>query len=222
MKRRVGIMISGRGSNMEALIRAAAAPDYPATIVLVLANDPAAKGLATAAAAGIPTAVVDHRPFGKDRLSFEQAIDAEMRKAGVEIICLAGFMRLLTAWFTAQWQDRLLNIHPALLPSFKGLHTHERALAAGVRWHGATVHLVRPAMDEGPIIAQAAVPVLPEDDVESLSARVLAAEHRLYPQALALLASGQARVVGERVIVPEGPVPLSQMNPTPHAQGWWT
>lgn len=200
MRKKVGVLISGRGSNMMSLIEAAHDPAFPAEIALVLANIPGAGGLERAAAAGIATAVVDHKAFGKDRESFERAMQAELEKAGVEIVCLAGFMRLLTPWFVSQWQGRMLNIHPALLPSFRGLHTHERALEMGVKIHGATVHFVVPEMDEGPIVAQAAVPVLDDDTPASLGARVLAQEHVIYPKALVLLASGAIRAEGNRVL----------------------
>lgn len=200
-KARLGILISGRGSNMAALVTAAIQPDYPAEAALVLANRADAAGLEHAASQGVPTAVVASKPFGKDREAFERALDARLREARVDLVCLAGFMRLLTPWFVEQWRDRLINIHPSLLPAFKGLDTHARALAEGVRWHGCTVHYVRAEMDAGPIIAQAAVPVLPADDADSLAARVLAAEHRLYPLALRLVAEGRAPVVGERVML---------------------
>lgn len=197
-RRRVGVLVSGRGSNMAALIEAAVDPSFPAEIVLVLSNRPGAGALDRAAAAGLPTAVVDHKAY-PDRESFDRAVHAELVAAGVELVCLAGFMRLLTPWFVESWRDRLINIHPALLPSYKGLHTHERALADGVKLHGCTVHVVRAEMDVGPIIAQAAVPVVEGDDPDSLAARVLKAEHALYPAALALFASGRAVVEGERV-----------------------
>lgn len=200
-RKRIGILISGRGSNMAALVEAArAGPAFPAEPALVLSNRADAPGLAFAASHGVETAVVDHKPFGKDREAFERALDARLRKSGVELVCLAGFMRLLTPWFVEQWSDRMINIHPSLLPAFKGLHTHERALAAGVRLHGCTVHFVRAEMDDGPIIAQAAVPVLPGDDPDSLAARVLAMEHRLYPLALGLVAAGKVRVENERTV----------------------
>jgi phosphoribosylglycinamide formyltransferase-1 len=186
----VGILISGRGSNMAALLDAARAPAFPAKIALVVSNQPAAPGIALAAAAGVPTTVIDHRRFGKDRAAHEAAIDAALRDAGVEIVCLAGYMRLLTPFLVTAWQGRMLNIHPSLLPAFPGLHTHARALAAGVKLHGCTVHLVTQTMDEGPILAQAAVPVLPADTEDALAARVLAQEHRLYPAALAAFADG--------------------------------
>lgn len=200
-KKRVGILLSGRGSNMAALVEAAQAdPAFPAEPALVLSNRADAAGLAFAADKGIETAVVDHKPFGKDREAFEHALNARLRESGVELVCLAGFMRLLTPWFVEQWRDRLINIHPSLLPSFKGLHTHERALETGVRLHGCTVHFVRAEMDDGPIIAQAAVPVLPGDDPDILAARVLTMEHRLYPLALSLVAAGRVRVEDERAL----------------------
>jgi formyltetrahydrofolate-dependent phosphoribosylglycinamide formyltransferase len=182
-KARVAVLISGRGSNMTALIEAAKAPDFPARIVLVLSNKLDAKGLETAAAEGIETVAMNHRDYA-DREAFERAMQAQIIARDVEIVCLAGFMRLLTPWFVGQWEGRILNIHPALLPSFKGLHTHERALEARVKIHGCTVHLVTPGMDEGPILAQAAVPVLENDTPDTLGARVLKEEHRIYPQAL--------------------------------------
>ncbi len=191
-KKRVAILISGRGSNMVALIDAAKADDFPAEIALVVSNDPAAHGLDRARAAGIATVIVDHRPYGKDRAAFERALQAAIKPHKIDLICLAGFMRLLTPWFIAQWDARLLNIHPALLPAFKGLDTHARALAANAKEHGATVHFVVPEMDSGPIIVQEAVPVLPDDTEASLAARVLAVEHRIYPQALRMVAEGRA------------------------------
>jgi len=183
-KKRVAVLISGRGSNMVSLIEAAKAPDYPAEIALVVSNRPDAAGLAHARAAGIATEVVDHTRFGKDREVFERALQATLEQNRIELVCLAGFMRLLTPWFVERWPSRLLNIHPALLPAFKGLNTHERAIAAGAKTHGATVHFVVPEMDSGPIIAQAEVPVLATDTPETLAARVLAVEHRIYPEAL--------------------------------------
>ena len=191
---RTAILISGRGSNMVALIEAAKAADFPAEIVLVAANRPDAGGLERAAAAGIATASVDHRPFGKDREAFERALDAELQAHGIELVVLAGFMRVLTPWFVTRWQGRMINIHPSLLPDFRGTHTHARALEAGVAEHGCTVHFVVPELDAGPTILQAKVPVLPGDDEASLSARVLEQEHRIYPQALALVASGAIRL----------------------------
>jgi phosphoribosylglycinamide formyltransferase-1 len=197
---RTAILISGRGSNMVALIEAARDEAYPAEIVLVAANLPDAGGLERAAAAGIATASVDHRPFGKDREAFEQALDAVLREHGIELVVLAGFMRVLTPWFVGRWQGRLLNIHPSLLPLFKGTHTHARALEAGVTEHGCTVHFVVPELDAGPTILQASVPVLPGDDEASLSARVLAQEHLIYPQAVAQVAAGTVRLENGAVV----------------------
>ena len=190
-RKRVAILISGRGSNMVALIEAAKDGSYPAEIALVVSSDPAAEGLKRASAAGIRTAVVDHRKFGKDREAFERALQDELQAHGIDLVCLAGFMRLLTPWFVRQWDGRLINIHPALLPAFKGLDTHARALAAGAKEHGATVHFVVPEMDSGPIIAQAAVSVHPGDTEAMLAARVLEVEHRIYPQALRMVAEGR-------------------------------
>jgi formyltetrahydrofolate-dependent phosphoribosylglycinamide formyltransferase len=187
-KTRVAILISGRGSNMEALIRAAQAPDYPAEIVLVLSNKPDAPGLEIARALGVTAEAVPAKPFGKDREAHERALDAKLVEAGAEIVCLAGYMRILTPYLVGRWAGRMLNIHPSLLPAYPGLDTHARALAAGDRRHGCTVHLVTEGMDEGPILAQASVPILPGDTEDSLAARVLEQEHRLYPAALARLA----------------------------------
>ncbi|GAB0118167.1 phosphoribosylglycinamide formyltransferase [Acidisoma sp. 7E03] len=183
-RRRTAVLISGRGSNMVALIKAARAPDFPAEIVLVLSNNPDAGGLETARAAGIPAVAIDHRPFGKDREAHEAQIDAALRAAEVEIVCLAGYMRLLTPYLVSRWAGRMLNIHPSLLPELKGLHTHERAIEAGHVAHGCTVHLVTEDLDAGPIVAQARVPVLPGDTPDTLAARVLVEEHTLYPEAL--------------------------------------
>ena len=209
MKRRVGILISGRGSNMAALLDAARDPDYPAEVVLVVSNRPHAPGLALAAEAGVPVAVIDHRRFGHDRSAHEAAIDAALREAGADIICCAGYMRLLTPFLVAAWQGRMLNIHPSLLPVFPGLHTHRRALAAGVKLHGCTVHLVTDAMDDGPILAQAAVPVLPDDTEESLAARVLVQEHRIYPAALAAFASRRPAAPPPPAAALANPLPLA-------------
>ena len=191
-RKRVAVLISGRGSNMVSLIEAAKAQDYPAEISLVVSNRADAAGLAHARAAGIATEVVDHTRFGKDREAFERALQAVLEQSRIELVCLAGFMRLLTPWFVERWPGRMLNIHPALLPEFKGLHTHERAIAAGAKTHGATVHFVVPEMDSGPIIAQAKVPVLATDTPETLAARVLAVEHRIYPEALRRVADSMA------------------------------
>jgi phosphoribosylglycinamide formyltransferase-1 len=183
-RKRVAILISGRGSNMAALIEAAQTPDYPAEIALVVSNVPDAAGLARARAAGIPTAVIEHKPFGKDRAAFEKALQKMLDEHRIALICLAGFMRLLSADFTQRWSGRLINIHPSLLPAFKGLDTHARALAAGAKVHGATVHFVVAETDAGPVIVQESVPVLAGDTPESLAQRVLEVEHRIYPLAL--------------------------------------
>lgn len=200
VRRNVAVLISGRGSNMQSLVRACAAPDYPAQIVLVLSNRADAAGLGFAREAGIATAVISHKDF-PDRASFDAAMDAEIRRHGAELICLAGFMRLLDSPFIEAWRDRMINIHPSLLPSFRGLDTHERALEAGVKLAGCSVHFVRPDVDTGPIVAQAAVPVLPDDTPDSLAARILEQEHRIYPMALKLVAEGRVRVEGDRAIV---------------------
>jgi phosphoribosylglycinamide formyltransferase-1 len=204
LKKRAVILISGRGSNMAALLAAAAAPAYPASVALVLSNRADAAGLARAAAAGVPTAVVESRAFRGDREAFERAVEAELARHGAELVALAGFMRVLTPGFVHRWEGRLVNIHPSLLPAFPGLDTHARALAAGARLHGCTVHLVSAGVDEGPILAQAAVPVLDADTAETLAARVLEQEHRLYPAALAWLASGRVRLEGGRARVVGG------------------
>jgi phosphoribosylglycinamide formyltransferase-1 len=193
MKKRVAVLISGRGSNMTALIEAAKTQDYPAEIVVVVSNRPDALGLVRAREAGIATALIDHTAFGKDREAFERALDAELAAKRIEIVCLAGFLRLLTPWFVNRWSGRMINIHPALLPQFKGLDTHRRALEAGVEEHGATVHFVSVGMDEGPVIVQRSVPVLNSDTEATLAARVLEVEHQIYPQALRLVAEGRVR-----------------------------
>lgn len=196
---KVGVLISGRGSNLQALIDACAADDFPAEIVTVISNKPGAGGLDLAEAAGIPHQVINHREF-ENRESFDAALDEALRAAGVELICSAGFMRILTDGFVEKWRNKQLNIHPSLLPSFKGLHVHERSIEAGVRISGCTVHFVRAEMDDGPIVAQAAVPVHGDDTASTLAARILVAEHKIYPLALKLVAEGKARVVGEKVI----------------------
>ncbi|MDR3509904.1 MAG: phosphoribosylglycinamide formyltransferase [Caulobacteraceae bacterium] len=192
MKTRVGILISGRGSDAMALIAAAQATDYPAEIAVVISNRPDAPGLDKAAHAGVPSLAIDHRPYGKDREAHERAIDAALREAEVEFVALAGYMRIMTPFLVKAWAGRMINVHPALLPAFPGLHTHQRALEAGVKLHGCSVHWVNEGVDEGPLIGQAAVPVLPGDDEETLAARVLAAEHRLFPVCLAAAVSGKA------------------------------
>ncbi len=198
-RKRVAILISGRGSNMRSLVEAARDPAYPAEIALVLSNIATAAGLDYARAQGIATTALDHKLF-RDREGFERAMQETLLGHQIDLVCLAGFMRLLTPWFVEQWRDRMLNIHPALLPSYRGLHTHERALADGVKIHGATVHFVAPEMDAGPIVVQAAVPVLQDDTPDALAARVLAQEHRIYPLALKLVAGGATRVEGARVL----------------------
>jgi formyltetrahydrofolate-dependent phosphoribosylglycinamide formyltransferase len=200
-RRRTAILISGRGSNMAALLAAARDPAYPAEIALVLSNKAEAGGLARAAAAGVPTAVVESRAFKGDRAGFEAAMAQVLAEHRIELIALAGFMRVLTEGFVAAWAGRMVNIHPSLLPAFPGLDTHERALSAGVRLHGCTVHLVSAGVDEGPILAQAAVPVRPDDTPATLAARVLAEEHRIYPAALAWLAAGRVRVEAGRAVI---------------------
>jgi phosphoribosylglycinamide formyltransferase 1 len=200
VRRKTAILISGRGSNMEALIEAAQSPAYPAEIALVISNKPNAAGLKIARHHHVPTKTIDHRRFDT-REAFEAEVGKALEAAQIDLVCLAGFMRLLTEGFVRHWQDRLLNIHPSLLPSFRGVDTHARALAAGVKIAGCTVHFVRPEMDAGPIIAQAAVAVLPDDTAETLAARVLEAEHRIYPMAVRLVAAGRARVIGGRVVV---------------------
>ena len=195
---------------MLALLGAAAQPGFPATIALALSNQPDAAALGRARAAGVTAIAIDHRPFGRDREAHERAMDAVLVEHGIELVCLAGYMRLLTPWFVERWAGRMLNIHPSLLPAFPGLHTHERALAAGCRVHGCTVHLVTAVMDEGPILAQAAVPVVPGDTADTLAARVLVQEHRLYPAALAAFVRGDGAV-------PEMDTAL--LNPLPLASG---
>jgi phosphoribosylglycinamide formyltransferase 1 len=207
---RLGVMISGRGSNLQALIDACADPAYPAEIALVVSNRGDAPGLARAAAAGIAAIVIPDR----DRSSFAAEADARLRERKVDLVCLAGFMRLLDIGFVDAWRDRMINIHPSLLPVFPGLHAQRQALTAGVRFAGCTVHFVRPETDTGPIVAQAVVPVQPDDDEPSLSARILAAEHRLYPLAVRLIAEGRTRIVAGRVEINGRHAPeLAVLNP---------
>ena len=214
-KLRVAILISGRGSNMQALIDACSDASFPAEIIVVISNVPGAAGLARATAARIPTLVIDHKAFA-GRSGFEDALDQALRSRDIELVCLAGFMRLLTEGFVTRWHDRLINIHPSLLPAFRGLHVHERVIIYGARFSGCTVHFVRPEMDDGPIIVQAVVPVHGDDDADRLAARVLAEEHRIYPIAVRLIAEGRARVAHERVIVEGVCAPASKMiNPAP-------
>jgi phosphoribosylglycinamide formyltransferase-1 len=199
-KKRTAILISGRGSNMRSLAEAARAPDYPAEIVLVASNRPDAPGVAWAVEQGLATAVIDHKAYAT-RAEFERILQSALETQNVELVALAGFMRLMTPDFVERWHDRMINIHPSLLPSFKGLHTQEQAIAAGVRIAGCTVHFVRAEMDTGPIIAQAAVPVHASDTAETLAARILKVEHRVYPAALRLVAAGLARCEGEKVFI---------------------
>jgi phosphoribosylglycinamide formyltransferase 1 len=196
-RRRVAVLISGRGSNLRALIDHCAAPEAGTEIALVVSNRPDAPGLEYARAAGIRFEIVDHGP----RVEFERRLNNSLQTHEIEVVCLAGFMRVLSPELVEGWRDRLLNIHPSLLPAFRGLDTHRRALEAGARFHGCTVHLVRAELDAGPIIVQGVVPVRQDDTAASLAARVLALEHRCYPQALELVASGRARVTGEHVVI---------------------
>lgn len=211
LKKRVAIFISGRGSNMDALLAACAQPDFPAETCLVLSNKPDAKGLARAQAAGLPTVVVSHKDYDT-RDAFDSALDQALTAHDIDIVCLAGFLRLLTDGFVEKWSGSMLNIHPSLLPSFKGLHTHQRAIDAGVKFTGCTVHFVVPEMDAGPIIIQAAVPILPQDTEATLGQRVLAEEHTIYPQALGWLASGRLSVQNNQVIVQECDGPLQSLR----------
>ncbi len=203
MALQIGILISGRGTNLQALIDACREPEFPARIALVLSNNAEAPGLARATDANIPARVVDHRDFG-DRDVYDEAVGAALEEAGVELVCLAGFMRLLSESFVSRWRDRIINVHPSLLPAFKGLNVHERVLAVGVRFSGCTVHFVRPEMDDGPVIVQSVVPVTPDDTPETLAARVLVTEHRCYPLTVRLIAEGRVRVRNERVLIEGG------------------
>jgi phosphoribosylglycinamide formyltransferase-1 len=198
-RKRTGILISGRGSNMQALVRAALDPAYPAEIAVVISNRADAKGLDFAKAQGISTEVVDHKAY-RSRADFDRALDAALRRHEIEFVACAGFLRVMTKELVETWRNRMINIHPALLPAYTGLHTHERALADGAKHHGATVHFVRHDVDSGPIIAQARVPVLKGDTPDTLAQRVLDAEHKIYPKALELVASGAIRVEGEKIV----------------------
>jgi phosphoribosylglycinamide formyltransferase-1 len=213
-ERRTAVLISGRGSNLKALIEATGRPASAARIVLVLA-DGEAPGLEHARRAGIVAEVIGRTSFAS-RAEFERQLDLRLQHFGIELICLAGFMRVLSPWFVGRWRNRILNVHPSLLPAFRGLGTHERALEAGVRVHGCTVHLVRPEVDAGPILVQAAVPVLPDDTPDTLAARVLDSEHRIYPLALDLMASGRVRIEGERALIDaSSPSTSALLNPEP-------
>ena len=214
-RKRVAVLISGRGSNMAALIEAAKDKKYPAEIVLVVSNRTEAGGLLVARASGIATEVIDHTTFGKDRTAFECRLQAALEKHHIEIVCLAGFMRLLSAEFVKKWDGHILNIHPALLPAFKGLDTHRRALESGAKIHGATVHFVVPEMDSGPVIAQGAVSVKAADTEETLAMRVLEVEHRIYPLALKLLAEGRIHIEKGRCLIDGVAVPdVDELVPT--------
>jgi phosphoribosylglycinamide formyltransferase-1 len=209
----IAVLVSGRGSNLQALIDACAAPDFPARIVLVLSNVAGADALARAERAGIPTAVLDHKGFAS-RQAFDAAMRERIDATGATLVCLAGFLRLLSPEFVTHYAGRLINIHPSLLPAFPGLHTHERAVAAGVRFSGCTVHFVVPEVDAGPIIVQAAVPVHPGDTADQLAARVLEAEHRLYPQAVRWFAEGRLTIEGQRVqVAATRAAPIAVSNP---------
>lgn len=212
-KLKVGVLISGRGSNLQSLIAACAQPDFPAKIVCVIANKFDAKGLDHARTASIPAHVVAHRDYA-DRPEFEWALDAQLNAHGVQLICLAGFMRLLTPWFVDRWRDRLINIHPSLLPAFPGMDTHAKVLAYGAKITGCTVHFVRAEMDHGPMIVQAAVPVLADDTEESLAARVLRTEHQAYPTALRLIAENRVNVFEEKTFITDAVAPKEDLiNP---------
>lgn len=198
-KLKLGVMISGGGTNLQALIDACAAADYPAEIQVVISNRPDAKGLERAREAGIDAVAIDHKAFD-DRDSFEAEIHQCLKDYEVQLVCLAGFMRILGTDFVGRWKDRMINIHPSLLPSYKGLHTHARAIEDGVRFGGCTIHFVRPAMDDGPIIMQAAVPIEPDDTEDSLAAKVLTFEHKMYPAAVRMIAEGRVRVSGGKCV----------------------
>ncbi len=200
-RKRLGILISGRGSNMEALLRAALEPAWPCKPVLVLSNRPDAGGLDKARSYGVPAAAIDHKTYGNDREAFERTVDSALRNAGVELVALAGFMRVLTPWFVNAWAGRLINIHPSLLPLYPGMDTHQRCLDAGDTVHGCTVHQVTAGVDEGPVIGSAEVDVMPGDTADTLAARVLKAEHQLYPRCLAALARKTGMRVREDVLV---------------------
>jgi phosphoribosylglycinamide formyltransferase-1 len=216
-RKKLAVLISGRGSNLQSLIDAARAPDYPAEITLVISNIPGAAGIARAAEAGVPVITIDHKKFGKGadgKRLFERALQAALEECGADYVCLAGFMRLLSAEFVGRWYGRLVNVHPSLLPAFKGLDVHAAMLAAGVKIAGCTVHYVSADMDAGPIIGQAAVPVLAGDTAESLAARILAAEHQLYPECIRRIALGQA-LIDNGVVAVESEAGGALLNPQP-------
>ena len=211
---KLAVLISGRGSNLQALIDATKDPAFPAQIACVISNDPTAKGLDRARDAGLPALAVNHRDF-PNREAFEKALDAKIAEHGAQLVCLAGFMRLLTPWFVERWLDRLINIHPSLLPAFPGLHTHRKAIEYGVKFAGCTIHFVRPEMDHGPIIIQAAVPVHPDDTEDTLAARVLEAEHKTYPAAVRWIAENRVNIHAERTFIADSiPPATTSLNPT--------
>ena len=211
---KLAVLISGRGSNLQALIDACKDDAFPAEIGLVLSNKADAYGLERAKEAGIETAVLSHKDFD-DRESFDAGMSEIIEQSGAELVCLAGFMRLLSDGFVRKWRDKLINIHPSLLPAYKGLHVHERMIEEGARFGGCTVHFVRPAMDEGPIIVQAAVPIFQDDDADALAERILEQEHIIYPQAVRLIAEGRVRVSAERVIIEDVALPVGALvNPS--------
>ena len=212
---KVAVLISGRGSNMRALVEACAGNDFPAEVACVMSNRADAAGLDFAAKAGLATRVVNHKQFAS-RAAFDDALSHAIEECGADLVCLAGFMRLLGAGFVERWYDRLINIHPSLLPAFKGLDTHARVLASGAKFTGCTVHFVRPEMDDGPIIVQAAVPVTPQDTASSLADRVLGEEHRIYPLALRWIGEGRVRVAGETVLI-DGAQPVSDVVINPNS-----
>ena len=212
-KLKLGVLISGRGSNLQSLIDATQHDSFPAEIVMVISNVPDVAGLDRAAKANIPTTVINHQDFG-DREPFEDVLHDALSKAGVKLVCLAGFMRILTDGFVSRWLDKIINIHPSLLPSFKGLYTHERAIEAGVRFSGCTIHFVRPKMDDGPIIAQATVPIRQNDTPDTLAARVLVEEHKIYPLAVRMIAEGRISITGSQVTIKDAVNPDSAViNP---------
>ncbi|MEP2943258.1 MAG: phosphoribosylglycinamide formyltransferase [Hyphomicrobiales bacterium] len=213
-KKRVAVLISGGGTNLQSLIDATSAANFPAQICLVISSKADAYGLTRAQKAGIDTRTLPHKNY-ESRSAFDEALDKALKDANIELICLAGFMRLLTPVFIEKWTNKILNIHPSLLPSFPGLHVHQRAIDAGVRFSGCTVHIVREEMDVGPIIAQAVVPLAQDDTADTLAARILASEHEIYPKALEWIASGQAEIIGERVFLDQAlSVPDSQYHPS--------
>ncbi|UUX50943.1 phosphoribosylglycinamide formyltransferase [Nisaea acidiphila] len=217
-KLKVGVLVSGSGSNLQALIDSCAAPDHPAEIVTVISNRPGVKALERARNAGIEAVTIDHKTFA-DRTGFDAEMQRALDAAGVEFVCLAGFMRLLTTEFVEHWSGRMINIHPSLLPAFKGLNVQQRAIDAGARFSGCTVHFVTPEMDVGPIIQQAAVPILQGDSAESLAARILEQEHRIYPGSLRWIAEGRVKIEGERVLLDGATAPsASLLNPAPDAE----